>query len=196
MPFTARHQQYLEAMGLVPWVSRAEQAEAVEPPTMSSGAILLENRAVIHAELQGVEALIHGTDSASLLLVFEQTGDSNRLALADSENRLLLDMLRAIGLGEKDVSRCLVAQSLPEEPIRTLLTAVQPNHKAVLALVGPESDTASDEAEASEVAIDDLMVPVWELPHPSWIQAQPALKRRAWNILKAVKAVLPESVDP
>ena len=66
--------------------------------------------------------------------------------------------------------------------------------KVVLIAVHDEGAVVDDEESASRLLAAALSVPVWQLPHPGWIQQKPVLKRRAWNILKAVRDNLPVSV--
>ena len=200
MPFTVKHKQYLEAMGLVPWVRRdnpvananTESVKHLVAVTQTS-VTDVDRGSVTESLFRGHKALVHGEPSANLLLVFEAASGQTDLALNSSDNRLLLDMLKAIELNELCVARCLANAPIAHTCLETgCRAAIQPI-SAVLLMVTESPDIATDEQSDSRVVSKQSAVPVWRMPHPSWIQQQPELKRRAWNVLKAVRATLNES---
>ena len=229
MPYTTQHKQYLEAMGLVPWVHRKsmDAAVATESATQTQSPLL-------ESLYKEGTALVHGEPSANLLLMFQVASDQSELTQKDtnqtnltqtnltlnsSDNRLLLDMLKAIGLDESDVARCLVRGPITPAVFDAICSAVNQPLSAALLMVTEAPDINSDDQQASRFNAEKLRadteradtegadaeradagstkqsaVPVWRMPHPSWIQQQPSLKRRAWNVLKAVRATLNDQV--
>ena len=200
MPYTKPHKQYLEAMGLVPWVLRDSNSSAsvLVPPSAEPIETLNDSEsesALIESMYQGASRLVHGDPGAKLLLVFRaKPGDSN-LELSRAENQLLLDMLKAIKLDEASVARCLVSSAATPASVEAICGSVDFVFTAALELVTDSPGVEEDSEEASRLGAESSALPVWQLPHPSWIQQQPGLKRRAWNVLKAVKVALNEAPD-
>lgn len=214
MPFSVEHKHYLEAMGMVPWIHRdahgANVADVADVAAVSDHAVEpvleggIEKSSCVFGENQllesccrGVKARLHTTgqepDDVPVLLVFDATlaqlASSNEASidLEPSDERLLLDMLKAIELAPSSVARCLVNQTADTDQAATLQAHISAGTKAVLHLVTEADDITDDEEASSRIDAPNLSVPVWRLPHPVWIKRQPVLKRRAWNVLKAVK---------
>ncbi len=189
-------------MGLVPWVRRDAQFEGLDSPAgASAGASAgaddtartpLECRTVVPSTHNAQSGFVHDPGAATLLLVFDERFGHTDVSLNSADNQLLLDMLKAIQLDDSSVARCLLAAAENEHTARELRQQLAPSIQAVLHLVGESTAIASDDELASRQVAENLSVPVWCLPHPHWIQQQPLLKRRAWNVLKAVKVVLNE----
>lgn len=203
MPYTQQRKQYLEAMGLVPWIDRnANVAALVSNPASdrqtdseTGSSIDTGQNGIIESVYQGRAALVHGEKSASLLLIFQANPGQSDLTLSGADNRLLLDMLKAIGLDESSVARCLVDAPITAVSIEAIAQSASYPLGAAVLLVTESPDIASDDQAASRVSTELAKVPAWRLPHPVWIQREPSLKRRAWNVLKAVKVALNQSTD-
>jgi len=172
LPYSTRQQQYLTAMGVVPWVLRDSPSR---------------------------RGAVHGPDSAQLLLVFDSTGQEDKavanVELTNREATLLRDMLSAIKVQEKSVGRCALAHpdTRSDHAKHPLAQHCGANFYAILLVVQQALQISSDDAAASRVPTPELSAPVWLLPHPSWLLQEPRLKRRAWNVLKAVHEQLPEA---
>lgn len=213
MLFTKPHKQYLEAMGLVPWVRRDTKLEAVpgelvereeivesievakeaEVARTTESAIEIDQNGVIESIYRGSKALVHGEPTASLLWIFEAAPGQTDLTLDAADNRLVLDMLKAIGLDERSVARCLVSTAttpITQSSIDAICHSADLPLSACLKVVAESPDITSDDQADSRLSTEPSAVPVWRIPHPSWIQQEPALKRRAWNVLKAVRTAL------
>lgn len=171
MPYTEQHRQYLEAMGLVPWVQRG-------------GCVATD-----------VAASVENAGDCSVLLVFNAISTQRHDELSEQENRLLLDMFNAIELQEASVARRSVSMDASTDVSECVRPFITPNVKVILVVVNDSCQVATDEEAASRLATSGLEVPVWQLPHPGWIRQEPALKRRAWNVLKAVRDKLPDPVS-
>ena len=200
MPYTNSHKHYLEAMGLVPWVRRDADKKASEDLSEQNKLSVQEDLSVqdertVQSTYRGASAHVHGEPSASLLLIFTADTGNNDLTLCAADNQLLLDMLKAIDLTELSVARCLVKAPATTDSIDAIVRSASQSISAALTLVTESSDIVSDEESASRLSVGSSVVPAWRMPHPSWIQQEPVLKRRAWNVLKAVRASLPVSVE-
>lgn len=194
MPYSQRQKQYLEAMGLVPWSLRADSVEAEQavPVNENFCADSLVESAPSETIIESVD--VQNAGNCSVLLVFNETISQSSQALTNAENRLLLDMLGAIELQNGSVARRHALVDTSIDISTTIEPFLSDSVKAVLVAVQEEEVGGSDEESASRLLAADLNVPVWRLPHPRWIQQNPVLKRRAWNVLKAVRGNLPVSV--
>lgn len=200
MPYSAEHKHYLEAMGLVPWVRRDH--EPISEGTESRTEIVCDigEMPLYESDFEGATAVVHGSDDANVLLVFEPSASApmndGGIELDPSDEQLLLDMLRAIELEPSSVARCFMAAptalAVSEQGL-ALRQHIPENIKAVLHLVTCADDIDGDDEASSRTESQAISVPVWRLPHPVWIKQQPVLKRRAWNVLKAVKHSLGNS---
>jgi len=104
-------------------------------------------------------------------------------------------MLGAIQLEDSSVARRhLTVDTLVDisDVIKPLLTE---SVRVVLIAVHEAGKATGDEAASSKLLASGLNTPVWQIPHPSWIQQEPVLKRRAWNVLKAARETLQASVS-
>ncbi len=189
-------------MGIVPWVRRdasfAQSGDslgiaALEAVPEANLAMDFGERPLHRSDYQGVGADVHGLDGSEVLLVFDAPMNGSCIDLDPSNESLLLDMLGAIALEPASVARCLTGASVGADPASALQNHIPATIKAVLHLVTSASDIDSDNEVDSRTESTLIAVPVWRLPHPDWIKRQPALKRRAWNILKAVKRNLENS---
>lgn len=185
MPYTPEHKHYLEAMGLVPWTLRGSSVPATAPSTGTEATVQTESV---------VAKNIVPAGDCSVLLVFNELSAQTEPTLAQTDKRMLLDMFAAIELSDASVAkRCVVLDPAVDtssaiepylsESVKVVLVAVQDDAHASAQAIG-------DDEAASRLLADGLSVPVWQLPHPAWIQQEPVLKRRAWNVLKAVRRSL------
>lgn len=199
-------------MGFVPWVRRGKNFEAVLGGSADSPVSKENSESVNRSESQfdqsgiikslyrGHSGTVHGDSSACLLLVFEATPSQDDatptdltptdLTLSTADNLLLLDMLKAIGLDERNVARCLINAPITQFSIDSICHSLDQPISAVLQVVTESPDITTDDQAGSRIGSVQSAVPVWQIAHPGWIQQEPALKRRAWNVLKAVRAVL------
>jgi len=184
MPYTQQHKQYLQAMGLVPWVLRGQKESAA---------------AVADTAVNAVD--VNTTQDAgdcSVLWVFNHITTQNRSQqvqpiLSAADNRLLLDMLGAIGLQDKAVARRSLTVDISVDMSSIIQPLVTESVKAILVAVEKGESSIGDDEASSRLLASELSVPVWQIPHPSWIQQEPGLKRRAWNVLKALRLQLQAS---
>ncbi len=204
MPYSERQRALLQAMGLVPWIDKraltlsavpvpAEPVPAVAPSTAqktgSKKLFLLET------VFRGNKAFLHpGSAAASVLVLLEQrdiTAGSD-LQLPQEQERLLTDMLKAIELGPEHVVRALMADegTAPVDMNQELSQALTPTIQVVVRLVMSSAKSHGDSEAESRWKLPGSPVAAWNLPHPAQILEQPVLKRRAWNVLKAVKGTL------
>jgi len=171
MPYSSQQLQYLNAMGLVAWVQRSAAPE-------------LRQRFVHRTHLLN--------DSTEVVLVFESAADSATFGLTEGDEKLLRDMLQAIELDAKNIARVAIsvdgAAANPDH--RTLADVLLAHHRVALYVPENDFEVADDSAAASQLPAVNDSLPIWVLPHPRQLSTQPALKRRAWNVLKAVRAAL------
>lgn len=163
--------------------------------TNSEAAVGSRKVFLLETVFRGNKAFLHpGSDAASVLIVMEQSAvtTGGDLQLPPEQERLLTDMLKAIQLDNQHVVRALMADegSVPVEMNQDLGPALTPSIQSVIRLVLSTAETQSDSEQESRWALPGTELPAWNLPHPVRILEQPVLKRRAWNVLKAVKSAV------
>lgn len=213
MPYSERQRALLQAMGLVPWVGKhavtphvsnailetantpADATVKAHKTTNSQAAVGSRKVFLLETVFRGNKAFLHpGSGAASVLIVMEQSAvtPGEDLQLPPEQERLLTDMLKAIQLDNRQVVRALMADegSVPVEINQDLVPALTPTIQAVIRLVLSKADMQGDSEQESRWALPGTDLPAWNLPHPVRILEQPVLKRRAWNVLKAVKSAV------
>ena len=179
MPYTQLQKQYLEAMGMVPWALRdSDSVTAITTVSAEQSVSLIEN-----------------AGNCSVLLVFPDSLSHADKPLSSAENRLLLDMFGAIQLKDSSVARRHLPVDTSADVSEVMKPLLSESVKVVLIAVRDAGSAIGDEAASSKLLASGLNTPVWQIPHPSWIQQEPVLKRRAWNVLKAARETLQASVS-
>lgn len=191
MPYTQQHKHYLEAMGLVPWTLRGGASVAVTTdPVKQVDSIVAD----VAEQANAVQSIVEHAGDCSVLLVFNDAKNSTQ-TLNEKDNKLLLDMFAAIQLPNASVARRNILVDASTDVSAVMEPLLTPTVKVIL-FAAHDNGGKSDDGEASSRLIaNDLSVPVWQLPHPASIQQQPSLKRRAWNVLKAVRDQLKAPVS-
>lgn len=124
-----------------------------------------------------------GRDDAPLLVVVERE-PSEALPLTGDAAVLFERMLGAIGRTRRDTCQCVLA-SAPEPEGDTVAALAGDARPATLVLLH-ELDGALD-ANGCRLPGDPFGGGAWCLPHPERLLAEPAGKRQAWLVLKAVR---------
>ncbi len=213
MRFSARQQECLEAMGIVPWVSRyaAEVAEAevaevavaaftpavavsMQPPESAArlGEWLL-SRALVPIHYRGSEFPVLGASDATVLVIVEQTGSQAATAALEGDSARLFElMLRSIQLTGRDTRQCIVSTEPAAGPDLSVAgAACTPQTRAVLLLMDPwPFDITDTDVEQHIGRLPGSELPMWRIAHPKLLLAQPLLKRQSWQVLKSLQSVL------
>lgn len=128
-----------------------------------------------------------GRDDAPLLVVVERE-PAETLPLDGDAAELFERMLGAIGRTRRDTCQCVLAAA-PATDGDTVSSLAGPERPVTLVLVR-ELDGALD-APGCRLPGDPFGGGAWCLPHPEVLLAEPAAKRQAWLVLKAVRQHLP-----
>jgi len=112
-------------------------------------------------------SVVENAGDCSVLLLFNH---SSNQPLSQKENRLLLDMLGAIDLPDASVARRHAPVDTSADVSATIEPFLSEAVKVVLIAVHDEGAVVDDEESASRLLAAALSVPVWQLPHPGWIQ--------------------------
>ncbi len=218
MRFSARQQHCLQAMGIVPWVSRhavevAEVAQthaiagdataasstasvefSAQPP--ESAATLGEwvlSRALAPIHYRGSEFSVLGAAEASVLVIVEQRGSQPATAALEGDSARLFElMLRSIRLSARDTRQCIVSAEPVAGPDNSVgSVACTPHTRAVLLLMDPWSfDVADTDVTRHHGRLPGLELPLWRIAHPRQLLERPLLKRQSWQVLKSLQSVL------
>lgn len=211
MRFSARQQECLEAMGIVPWVSRyaAEVAEVAEvavaaftpavavstqPPESAArlGEWIL-SRALVPIHYRGSEFPVLGASEATVLVIVEQTDSQAATAALEGDSARLFElMLRAIQLTGRDTRQCIVSTEPVAGPDLSVAgAACTPQTRAVLLLMDPwPFDITDTDVEQHYGRLPGSELPMWRIAHPKLLLAHPLLKRQVWQVLKSLQSVL------
>ena len=193
MPFSSRQMHCMQAMGLVPWVSEGVPLSApvsapvsitdmeTDTPVESLGAWLQVQTLASNAE--------PSLSNAPLLVVVEsiaaesaESQPAGQSVLTGEAAQLFDLMMRSINLKRGDVRQCLLAGT--QGPTVAQSCTVQT--RAVLFL----SASHPDSAQGFAGELPSSSHPVWRIPHPELLLAQPLHKRQAWESLKQVQKLL------
>ena len=217
MRFSARQQHCLQAMGIVPWVSRyaveVQQAADVSeganvaasfikpdfqvsaPPPASADRLgeWVSSRALVPIHYRGSEFPVLGAAEASVLIIVQQTGSLPATAALEGDSaRLFALMLRSIQLTARDTRQCIVTtEPLASPDISVAGVACTPQTRAVLLLMDPwPFDSADTGAQGHIDRLPGSQLPIWRIAHPRLLLEQPLLKRHSWQVLKSLQSVL------
>lgn len=210
MAYTARQIHCLEAMGIVPWVSRSSAAESIneshpaednllaqrplaklpEPPNSESlpPDQWLASQALSVFSHRGARLSSLGASSAMVVVVSVVSDPSVDKAPLDSRAAQLLDlMMRAIDISRAQFCTCAIGKpgvtSSAEGPM--LSSVCSSSTRAILLL-----DPSPVQPVQFSVAINNATLPVWSLLHPDSLLQNPEHKRHAWETLKALQRAL------
>lgn len=213
--FSERQQQCLEAMGVVPWISRNPELDAVlgnsaEPAVDSTRSSVADQPSVPPSDLHelglwlpeqplaefGYKGAMHttlGHPEASVLVVVEGPSDGE-LPLAGDAAQLFELMMSSIGLGRSDVRQCaLISNENNAQSARsvgqTLNDACTPQTRAILILL-VMSDSDDLNADGHHCRLMPSQLPAWRIVHPDILLKQNLRKRQAWQALKALQQYL------
>ncbi len=217
MRFSARQQHCLNAMGIVPWVSR-HAAEVVEVAEVAASAFTLAveaeaqppesaarlgewvlSRALVPIHYRGSEFPVLGAAEASVLVIVEQAGSQPATAALEGDSARLFElMLRSIRLTARDTRQCIVSTEPAVRPdIGVAGAACTPQTRAVLLLMDPwPFDVTDTDVEQHIGRLPGSELPLWRMAHPQLLLEQPLLKRQSWQVLKSLQSVLTRSVSP
>ncbi|MFK7893211.1 MAG: hypothetical protein AB8B63_20520 [Granulosicoccus sp.] len=212
MGFTTRQVYCLERMGIVPWVLKASVAASNH--TVPAGAVAsvaaelaasavpdefavfmpwLADQSLLEFTYRGVSTAHTGARDAPLLVISEAEHKSAEGVPFDTDQSALFDlMMQAIGLNRTHCCLCAVsgagdapcaapdAVSIPE------LCSQQTRAVIYFSRQFRETLPASEQ----QGLLPSPSVPLWRIPHPALLLANPQLKRLAWESLKAIKSTL------
>jgi hypothetical protein len=217
MRFSARQQHCLQAMGIVPWVSRhAVDSEVTEVAEVAASSVAtgvefaaqppesvdklgewLMTRALVPIHLRGSVFPFLGSVEATVLVVVEQSGSEPPVAALEGDSaRLFTLMLRSIQLSARDTRQCVVScEPVSSSGNSDLSVACTPQTRVVLMLMNTwpfdVSDTAAERHKGRlQGRLQGPELPLWRIAHPRLLLEQPLLKRQSWQVLKSLQAVL------
>jgi len=200
MPYPQRQQELLTAMGIVPWVQRGSDSSTLDvvgsvgnsiasAESVSQDEIGIADRPLC-ALAKGVAI---GNVSAPLLVVVETAELIVTTPLAGDAAQLFEQMMRSIDVTRAAVCQCAISTnsaSVANES-ETLSSLVSLERAVGLVLTHEIDDNEDPSAHAFDLVIDGRNpLPMWRIPHPDLLLAQPLRKRQAWQILKAVRRAL------
>ena len=171
------------------------------PDSIDAVAEWLVEQSLVRFNHRGASVSCSGSEQASLLVVclhadiLSQDGQSVQPLNAQCTQLLNL-MMRAINLPMTSVRQCLVnvGQSGQSTPVHgsspdTIDGICMPHTQGVL-LLDPLYGERTRQSSADHCLIPTSSLPLWRIAHPECLLQNPALKRRAWESLKALKHVL------
>ncbi|MFK7996361.1 MAG: hypothetical protein AB8B87_19635 [Granulosicoccus sp.] len=143
---------------------------------------------------KGTQTSSIGSEQASLLVVCVHTQESSQLPLSRESAQLFDLMMRAIDVQRTGFRQCamptqLSTQVQDSKAILYLEDVVTPQCRVVLVL-DPLWGPSAVAGEPGKSVLPSSSVPFWRVPHPDLLLANPALKREAWEALKAMQQVL------
>ncbi len=135
-----------------------------------------------------------GQDQSALLVVCLHSGTPQASALDPGSEQLFDLMMRAINMPRNAITQCAVAAK-PFTPAGSTqssiyLDAICTAHTRAILVLDPDSADLYSPVEAEHGRMPTSSLPVWRLPHPDLLLQTPALKRRAWETLKALQLML------
>lgn len=147
---------------------------------------------------RGVIQHMTGSKTARLVVVVEpMAGVANQVPLSGDALRLFELMMRAISLSRRDVAitglaggNTSVDPALNTEASEETLAIICTDHTRAVVLLQQQWAYQSTNAAEHHTRLALHQLPVWRLPHPDLLLQQSALKRPAWQMLKAVQSVL------
>lgn len=174
---------------------------AAMPFDIDALAEWLVEQALVQFNHRGTSVSFSGSEQASLLVVCVHT-DMNSQDAASIQplnaqcTQLLKLMLQAIDLSMTDIRQCLVtavdsvrSASDNDGSPETIDGLCTPHNKGVL-LLDPLYSESTHQSGSDACLIPTSSLPLWRIPHPDCLLQDPALKRHAWESLKAVKHAL------
>jgi len=187
MPYTQRQLYGLATLGITPWVLRSVQppVETVtnqlsQPDSLNSLGDWLLDQPLEVFTYRGSTLDRIGQEDADVVIVF----NNSALPLAESQARLLTEMLRAIDLDPRSTLMVTVAdQRQSDSAILSDVCSIKTRAILYFADEFVSADTTSDHAfKARDTR-------AWCMPSLASMQKTPQLKRLAWNSLKALRTV-------
>lgn len=177
----------MRAMGIVPWIRR----DYTDQPPAGEDVPFVARRLRVIAE-GGHARMQTGSEHARLLVVVETSAvtDDTSAALTREQSSLLSLMLRAIGLEAGDYSVCALANPADQSGLDTVADLLTPGRRAMLMLTQDPEILL----EAPRVRAHGREWPVFRVAHPASLLAEPAGKRQAWQVLKALQPTLQASL--
>lgn len=171
-----------------------------EQPVVSASAVPLTapvefmQTPLVEIPFRGQRCTQLGKSDAPLLILVEAVSTKqSQYPFEPTDAKIFEDMLRAIAWRRQDV--CLAVLPPSNEP----WLAASDDGPCVSDLCRKPRDAVLlfRQSVPESLNVDDLTVPLerasmlaWQLPHPALLRASPALKRQAWNVLKAARARL------
>lgn len=207
-------------MGLVAWASEDTLAEPVSnasaEPDVPSVSIVAEpvalpdiatdrsdlaslaqwlvEQPLIPFVYRGTTVCHVGPDQAQILVVSLHHGTPQTAPLDAQSSQLFDLMMRAVEQPRNAIRQCAVSSAQRSVPDNSLVPTYleqicTPHTRALLILDSSIVDSASP-ADADQGRLPTSSLPVWRLPHPEVLLRTPAIKRRAWQTLKAMRRSL------
>lgn len=209
--FSERQLHCLEAMGIVPWISRqpgpATPAPTGQipstlsasdlPETMPELGLCLADRVLANFGYKGAVHTTLGHPEAPVLVVVQryrhdvkQDSDTD-LPLTGDAAQLFELMMRSIDLGRSDVRQCALADGLipaHDESVGAFNVgrACNQHTRAVLVLMAMD-DSSDVRADANHCRLAESGLPAWRIAHPDLLLQENWRKRQAWQVLKALQ---------
>jgi len=199
LSFSARQQYYLEAMGMVPWVSRKTEplistVTTRFPSDLQELAVWLPEQPLADFGYKGAVHTVLGHPDAPVMVVVQRDEQHDGqhdgdLPLSGDAAQLFELMMRSIDLGRSDIRQCALASQSQSTNDHTVIEACTAHTRAMLVLVSME-DTGNDTADAHHFRLAPSQLPAWRIAHPTTLLRDNQRKRQAWQVLKALQLYL------
>lgn len=180
--------------------SEAQGSLASMPVNIESLTQWLAGQSLSMFSYRGANVTVVGPEQASLLVVC--INRDMKLPVAPDLQplnaecaQLLKLMLHAINLSMTDIRQCLVseaglANSESGDSTPDTIKSVCTHHTRGVLLLDPGYDDGICQAASDACLMPASSLPLWRIPHPDCLLENPALKRTAWENLKALKQSL------
>lgn len=180
--------------------SATQRSSATMPVNIESLAQWLAGQALSMFSYRGTSVNVVGPEQASLLVVCINRDAKSPTApdlqpLNAECAQLLKLMLQAINLSMTDIRQCLVSNagsghngSGPGSP--ETIESLSTHHTRGILLLDPRYDSVISQSASDACLMPAISLPLWRIPHPDCLLQNPALKRSAWENLKALKQSL------
>ena len=197
--YSSRQIQCMQAIGLVPWVRRTADMQAVPQPAApkpaaSAQQLTADTLLLSSSNTDDQLVVCAGDTDSALLLIFDTRSSASSWPLSKADDALLEGMLRAIGLTKASVCSCAFLQSSNEQG-QSLQALCQAPRKRFLYFGGETiaEDTIvpipMTQSRMTDGVIDGV-IDGWCLPSLATLREAPARKRHAWITLKQLRSAL------
>lgn len=174
---------------------------AAMPFDIDALAEWLVEQALVQFNHRGASVSFSGSEQASLLVVCVHATmnlqDTASIQPLNAEcTQLLKLMMRAIDLSMTEIRQCQVTavgsvQSISNhDGSRDTIDGVCTPHTQSVLLLDPQYSESTHQSGSDACLMPTSSLPLWRIPHPDCLLQYPALKRHAWESLKALKQAL------